>query len=65
MKRIIFAGLLLMLVLIVGCQEVVEDTTKTSTEETELDDSLAELEELDALDQELDLDFDELEGYLE
>ena len=60
-----FEHLLLMLVLIVGCQEVVEDTTKTSTEETELDDSLAELEELDALDQELDLDFDELEGYLE
>ena len=67
MKQIIFAVLMLSLVFIVGCQEVIDDTpaVESSIEETEIDDSLAELDELDALDQELDVDFDEMEGYLE
>ena len=68
MKRIMFAVLILSLVFIVGCQEVVEDTTTTepaSEEVSEIDDSLDDLEELDTLDRELDLDFDEMEEYLE
>jgi len=69
MKKIMFAILMLSLVFVIGCQEVVEDTTTTtvepSVEEAEIDTSLEDLEELDALDQELNLDFDEMESYLE
>tara|TARA_Y100000310_G_scaffold316140_1_gene367534 strand:- start:15 stop:218 length:204 start_codon:yes stop_codon:yes gene_type:complete len=67
MKKIMFAVLILSLVFVVGCQEAVPDTlpTEVSSEETTIDDSLEDLEELDALDRELDLDFDEMESYLE
>jgi len=67
MKRIILAGILLALILIVGCQKAVEQTvasSETSSEESELNDNLNELEELDTLDKELDVDFEEMEGYL-
>ena len=68
MKQIIMIGMVLVLVLIVGCEQAVQDDTTVepaSAEEAVLEDSLAELEDLDALDQDLSADFDELEGYLE
>ncbi len=68
MKRIILAGLLLALILIVGCQKAVEQSvgsaSETSSEEADLDNNLNELEELDNLDTELDVDFEEMEGYV-
>tara|TARA_Y100000031_G_scaffold144092_1_gene175207 strand:+ start:322 stop:513 length:192 start_codon:yes stop_codon:yes gene_type:complete len=60
--------LMLSLVFVLGCQEVVEETPTvepTIQDTADIDDSLAELEDLDALEKELDIDFDELEGYLE
>ena len=69
MKRIILAGILLALILVVGCQKaaepVVDKSPETSSEESELNDNLNELEELDTLDKELDVDFEEMEGYIE
>jgi len=68
MKRIILAGILLALILVVGCQKAVEQSaasSETSNEEAELNNNLNELEELDNLDTELDVDFEEMEGYIE
>tara|TARA_Y100000034_G_scaffold132170_1_gene194521 strand:+ start:650 stop:859 length:210 start_codon:yes stop_codon:yes gene_type:complete len=67
MKKMIVSGLILILLLVVGCEQTIQDSevTPVSNEEAEIDDSFNELNDLDALDEELDLDFDEIEGYLE
>lgn len=64
MKCMILAGILLALILAAGCQRAVDESAATSSEEAELDNNLNELEELDDLDAELDVDFEEMEGYL-
>lgn len=64
MKLIILLALTLMIFL-AGCvKSGVEPTPEVSPEESEIDNSLNDLEELDELDSELELDFDEMEGYL-